>query len=561
VRRRVAGLALAAIAAASPADAQRIRGVVTDAVTHERVPRGIVVLYDSAGRGLGRAIAAVDGAYSIAGAPAMRRLRVMRIGFRPRDITLSAGDSVLDVALQPIPPVMNAVQSNEARVCAADPDNSAIELWEQARAGLLASVIAQESSPPRMRVRTYRRVLDPVLKRPVADTIVFGDHMELRSFVAARPPWVFASYGYMRDNRDHREFYAPSEAVLLDPTFAETHCLRAIDGRGPRAGEVGIAFDPIVSPDRDTIVDVEGALWLDRSTYAPRTIEFRYTNLERDSRDAGGEVHFVLMPNGISMVERWQIRTTMLAFDEPSTPDALPKRDVPRRERRGGRILGYDPMGGEVVSAVWPDGKRWVNDLPHIEGTVADPAGEPVRDALVWLANRRDTVRTDSSGHFEFAPGPPGLYHVYASDSALATVGISRALPVEAIVLASQGAKLDLRLLPRAKIFPSICPARSYTPGTGVLMARVVDSLGVAVPLARVDIESTPKEETSPTATPTQTRTGVTGDDGRFIICGAQLDRRLVVRVYGRDSGAGVAIDRWGDEFLSLTLELRPLKP
>jgi hypothetical protein len=561
VRRRAAGLALVALAAASHAEAQRIRGVLTDSATRERVPGGVVILYDSAGHGLARTISAADGQYSIGTGPTTRKLRVMRIGFHPRDVALSANDSVVDVALQPIPPLMRAVQSTDSRVCAADPGNSAMDLWEQARAGLLASLVSREVSTPRMRVRTYRRVLDPVLKRRVADTLEFHDVVEARSFVAARPPWVFAEYGYMRETHAGREFYAPDEAVLLDPTFAETHCLHAIDGEGPRAGEVGIAFDPIVTPERDTIVDIAGALWLDRTTFAPHAIEFRYTNLERDSRDAGGDVSFVLMPNGISMVERWQIRTVTLAFDGPPATDRLATREIARRNRRGGNILGYQQMGGEIASAVWPDGKRWMSNLPHIEGDVVDLAGTPVRDALVWLGDRRDTVRTDSVGHFQFAPTAPGVYEVYASDSALAGAGISRSLPAQAIVLASEGAKLTVRYYPRSDIFPSVCPAKTYRRGTGVLIARVVDSLGAAVPMARIEIESTaPGDAPSRPKRPT-TRTGVTGDDGRFIICGAEPDHRLEVRAFKNGYGAGIAINRWGDDFLFLSLNLQPLKP
>ena len=503
-------------------------------------------------------MAGADGEYSIISGPLTRTLRVMRIGFRPRDVVVKASDSVVNVALHPIPPMMDVVQSTDTRVCAGAA-NSAMDLWEQARAGLLASLVAQESAPPRMRVRTYRRVLDPILRRPMADTIEYHDQVEARSFVAARPPWVFASYGYMLENDLHREFYAPSEAVLLDPTFAETHCLHAIDGRGPRAGEVGIAFDPIVTPERDTIVDVAGALWLDRKTYAPHTIEFRYTNLERDNRDAGGEVTFVMMPNGISMVERWRIRTVNLEFEEPEAT-GLVRRRIARRDREAGRVLGYQEMGGEVAAAIWPDGKRWVSNMPHIEGSVIDAAGAPIRGAHVWLADGRDTVRTDSSGHFEFTPTAPGLYRVYASDSALAAEGLSRALPVEAVVLMSKGANVTMQFYPRAQIFLSVCPSKTYQPGTGVLVAHVVDSLGAAVRRAQVEIDLMPKADTAVTAKPAQTRMGITGDDGRFVVCGAGMDHRLLVRVRDGDSGAGVAIERWGDEFLSLTLRLRPLK-
>src|SRR5262249_7655326 len=158
----------------------------------------------------------------------------------------------------------------------------------------------------------------------VADTAEFTEVVDARSFVAARAPWSFALYGYMREANDGtRDYYAPDENVLLDPTFADTHCLHPIDGRGPRAAQIGIAFDPLDTPERDRIVDVSGALWLDRATFAPLAIEFHYTSLERQNRDAGGELSFTMMPNGVSMIERWEIRSSMLAFDVPSVPTGL----------------------------------------------------------------------------------------------------------------------------------------------------------------------------------------------------------------------------------------------
>jgi hypothetical protein len=534
---------------------------LTDSATRERVPGAVVILYDSAGRGLSRVIAGADGQYSIGTGPATRSMRVLRIGFRPREIPLSAADSVVNVVLQPIPSLVAGIQATDSRVCDSAADgSSALDLWQQARAGLLASLVSRESAPPRIRLRTYRRTLDPVLKRIEADTTDYRDVVDGRSWVAARPPWVFADYGYMREAGGVREWYAPDEAVLLDPTFAETHCLHAVVGRGPRESQIGIAFDPIVTPERDTVVGVAGALWLDRTTYAPHDIEFHYTNLERDARDSGGDVEFAIMPNGISMVERWQIRAVLLAVDEPVAPANLAKRDVPRRDRRNARVLGYRHIGGEIASAVWPDGKHWEGNLPSIQGTVLDADGTPVANAVVWTLDRRDSARTDAAGRFKFPPLAPGLYRVVASDSALAVEGIFRALPTPAVVLASKSADITIVMHSRAETFPSVCPAKSYRPGSGVLFARVIDSTGAAVPSAQIEIETVTPGDTTARGRAGQTRVGITGEDGRFVICGADRSRRLIVRAYKGTRGVGMSVDRWGDEVLSLSLTIRPLK-
>jgi hypothetical protein len=535
--------------------------VLTDSVTRERVLGAVVILYDSAGHGLARVISGADGQYSIGTSPSARTMRILRIGFRQRELALRTADSVVNVALQPIPSLVAGIAATDSRVCAGTAEGTAaLELWEQARAGLLASVVARELSPPRIRLRTYRRTLEPVLKKIVADTAEFSDVVDGRSFIAARAPWVFAEYGYMHEEGGMRQYYAPDEGVLLDPTFADTHCLHVIDGRGPRESQIGIAFDPIATPERDTVVDVAGALWLDRATYAPHDIEFRYTNLEREARDAGGDVSFALMPNGISMVDRWQIRSTVIAIDQPVTPVNLVPREVRRRDRRNARVVAYQQIGGEIASAIWPDGKRWDSNLPTIRGRVVNADSTPVANAIVWMFDRQDTVRTDAAGRFKFAPLEPGLYRVVASDSALAVEGIFRSLPVSAVVLASQSADITVLLHPRAEVFPTVCPANSYRPGTGVLFARVVDATGTPVSDARVEIAMQARGDTTGKALPGQTRLGVTGEDGRFMICGADRERRLIVRATKDNRGAGIAIDRWGDEVLSLSLTIRPLK-
>lgn len=562
VRSAARAIAVAALVAAVPrAQAQRVRGALTDSATRGPVPGAVVVLYDSTGRELARGIADARGQYSVPRPDATRRMRIVRIGFRPNEMALGAHDSIVDARLQPVPALLHDVRANADRVC-PDRRNAgvALELWEQARAGLLASVVAREASPPKLRLRKYRRTLDPVRRRVIADTAEYDDVVDARSFVAARVPWSFAVYGYMREADDGtREYYAPDERVLLDPSFAETHCLRPIDGRGPRAAQVGIAFDPIDVPERDTIVDIAGTLWLDRATFAPLTIEFRYTALEQANRNSGGEVSFALMPSGVSMIEAWEIRSASLATDLPSVPTGLAQRNVPRPDRHNVRVLGYRHIGGQIALATWPDGKRWVSDLPRIQGMIRTLAGDPMPGAFVWIMRSPDTVRTDARGRFEFPPMAPGLYVVAASDSILAGLGVSRTLPQRVPLFTTGNAEVDLEFHPRSEIFPTICPARSYRVGTGVMLARVVDSDGAPVPDATVEVETQRADST--VHTPIGRRYGQTADDGGFVVCGAEREHRLVVRAFKDGGAAGIAIDRWGEEVIAVTLTLRPIKP
>jgi hypothetical protein len=563
VRDGVAVAAFVLCVAASAAHAQRVRGTVTDHITSDAVSGAVVVLTDSAGRQLSRTIADANGRFSLPGAPLVRRMRVVRIGYRPREIAVAANDSVVDVRMEQVPTRLAATTAVEDRVCpGGDSLGVAYEIWEQARAGLLASVVARETNAPRVRLRSFRRTIDPLSRRPIADTVDYHEIVDSRSFIAARPAWVFAEFGYIRElGGGVRDYYAPDEVVMLDPTFADTHCLRGIEGRGPRRDQIGLAFDPIAAPDRDTLVDVSGALWLDRSTLALRAIEFRYTNLEHDARDAGGEIQYVTMPNGVPMIERWVIHSPMLAFDVPSVPTGLARRDIPRAERRGARVVGFREIGGQVLFATWTDGRRWVSDLPRIEGSIVDSRGAPVGGAVVWLRDSRDTVRADARGHFEFPPMPPGEYVVLASDSVLAADGIIRAIPTRTVLFTDQSATVKLEFHPRSEILRAVCPSQSYRVGTGVLLARIVDSRGVPAANARVEVETVQLGAAGDTLGRRASRLGVASDEGRFVVCGAEIDRSLVLRAYKGDEAAGIAISRWGDEVVSLSLSLKPVRP
>ena len=555
------GIALAALIAAAPrAQAQRVRGTLTDSVTRGAVSGAVVASYDSAGRGLSRALTDSRGTYSVERLPATRKLRIVHIGFRPRELTLGPADSIVDVQLQPIPALLHDVRASADRVCPAETNTgTALDVWEQARAGLLASVVSRESSPPHVELRTYRRTLDPVTRKVFADTTEFSTIVDGRSFVAAKVPWSFAIYGYMREGDDGtRDYYAPDEKVLLDPSFAETHCLHLIDGRGPRETQIGVAFDPIDAPGRDTIVDLTGALWLDRATFAPQTIEFSYTSLESANRDAGGEVNFTVMPNGVSMIDRWEIRSASIAIDRPSAPGGLSRRNIPRRDRQDVRVLAYRRVGGQIASARWPDGKQWLSDLPRIQGLIRTRDDAPVAGAFVWIMNSPDTVRTDASGYFRFPPMRPGVYAVSASDSVLARLGVSRVLATRATLLTIANTNLTFTYFPRSEIFPTICPARSYRVGTGVMLARVVDAAGAAVAEATVEVET---HRTDSDSLRGAVRYTTTGDDGRFVVCGAERDQRLIVRAFKDERADGVAIDQWGEEVVSVTLRLKPIKP
>lgn len=547
--------------AATPARAQRLNGTLTDSATNEEISGAVVSLTDSTGRNYVRAISDSSGAFVVTRFAGPAMLRVVRIGYRPRELAISRGaPDRADIRMQRIPLTLGTVTASANRVCRADnASDGALALWEQARAGLLAGVVAREGHAPRVRLRAFEQTRDPVTRRVTQFSSSIKDVVVDRSYVAARGPLAFAVEGYMREGvGESREYFAPDDEVLLDPSFAETHCLRVVPGDAAHEAEIGIGFEPIDDASRDTLVDVSGVLWMDRAIPALRSLEFLYTNLEVEAKGSGGEVDFAIMPNGVAFIERWTIRSPILRNDEYVPLNGVRRNLPPRPQRTEIRVLGYNEIGGAVLFAEWPDGTRWHADLPRATGTVVDATGTGVAGARVWLQGTSDTVSTNVAGEFALPYAWPGLYVIFASDSALARQGIARTTPRGLSLFVQGDGKVQLYLHPRSEALRLVCPTKSYRPGTGVLMARVVDSGGDAVAGAHVDVELEQAIVAGDTVTRRIIRSGEASDDGRFVVCGAALDQPLRLRATKAGSVAEAAIDAWKDDVLTVTLVVKP---
>ena len=571
---RRAGLLIAVVAAtvaiASPraAQAQRIRGTLTDSSTHEPVTGAVVTVLDSTGKFLSRTIADDKGVFAAARIRGASTLHIVRIGYRPADKPIVDSDSTFELRLVPIASRLATLTASEGRVCPGKPGtNEALELWEQARNGLLASVVAREANPPRLRVRTYWRTRDPVRKRIESDSSRTKEFIADRSYVAARPAWAFEAEGYMREHAGgDRDYFAPDEAVLLDPSFAATHCMRLVGADAAHQEQIGIGFEPADIRERDTVVDLAGTLWLDRQKPSLRSFEFEYTNLESRARGSGGTLTFATMPNGVPMIVRWNIHSAILAIDAEAS-NGVRRSPPPRPLRMNVRVLGYQETGGETGYALWPDGSHWNLGLSKILGVVTDQSGTRVPGVRVWFNGGRDTVVSDAQGEFDFKYQFPGMYVLVASDSVLAAQSIARSIPTKVFLTDSRDIPVQIILHPRSEILPLVCPKASYKPGSGVLFARLVNADGSAADHARVEVETSARIVVGDTLAPRDTlnqpvrRMGETGDDGRFVVCGAGLDRPLRVRGIKNGTAGEGTVDQWIDEIAVLTIVLKAAAP
>ena len=419
---------VAVVTLARAGGAQRVTGVVRDSASREPVASAVVRLFDATGRELERTITGRDGRYRLDALPAGRQLRVLRIGFRPRAIPLggTARDTTLDVALVSLPTLLETVNVDDQPQCSRRSDRAAaLALWEQARAALLATVVARESRPPLITAIAFDRTLDR-RGRIVRQHVRHDSLPTNRPFIAARPVAQFRDQGYTDGVTSQRTYFAPDADVLLDPAFGDGHCFSLRQDKDKHPGQIGLAFDP--AHDRPGIIDVGGVMWLDVATPALRALEFRYTNVERivADADAGGFISFRTASNGLSVIDRWSLHLPSIETTAPAAQGARPT-SVPKctgacvgkasSEARW-RVADMHDVGAVIATATWPDGSEWHSPLGTLRGRAVRPdTTSPVRDALVWLMGSDDSTRTAADGSFELSLLLPGPYPLFAAEA------------------------------------------------------------------------------------------------------------------------------------------------
>ena len=515
--------------AAPPLAAQQLRGVVRDSISGVGVAGAVVSVIDSTGSTAGRTIAGEDGRFRLAASPAAASLRVLRIGFSPRDVPLPADrQQPVTIAMARLPALLASVHVSDRAVCGGSTDRgSALSLWEQARAGLLAAVVARETKPGRMNVLLFTTDQAPDSRLVRRQTLHLQSGTTGRPFVAAARATDFAAHGYMQEDESGRTFHAPDADILLDESFAATHCFTVAED-ADHPGQVGLAFRP--ARDRDGIVDVRGTLWIRRDVPALETLEFRFTGLEPafENARAGGSLTFRTMPNGLVYIERWTMRLPEVEATNsfgPDMPSALSRIGAPMgRDRRELKVAGIRYVGGEVTAAAWPDGSHAESALGAVTGRVLAPGtGQPLDQVQVLLAGTADTVRTDSTGRFALLGVLPGRYTLQAVDATLEPYVDAQTVSRTVDVARDTVRGVTLHLSSRAAYFARLCPDDSLLATTAVLLGRVTDAQGA--PISRLEVHGTwlqnfqVRPEGGPVSVTHAVRSLAPDRDGRFQLC------------------------------------------
>ncbi len=532
--------------AGAPLAAQRVTGVVLDSVSGLGVPGAVISAFDSAGHPGLRTISDEFGRFTVDAPPGRARLRFIRIGFEPRTLALPATAEAraarLEIRMLSLPTLLTRVHVSDQAICPGNADRSgALALWEQARAGLLAAVVARQSKPGNMAVLEFVTDEDPDSRLVTKQSTRVTQGTTARPFVAVREAGDFARHGYMARDGSSLSFFAPDADVLLDQKFASTHCFTIVRDDAGHPDELGLAFEPSPGSHPDDFVDVDGTLWLDGDHPALRTLEFAYTGLDPAYREAGtgGTLVFRTMTNGLVYIERWSMELPAMA-GSTAPGQRLPGRAAGGTFPSGIRnthVVEWREVGGEVLSAHWPDGSHTESTLGVVTGVVRNRDDVPMAGVQVRLDGTPSSTRTDSMGRFVLSPVVPGRYGLDIVDSAYApfidprraarTISVGRdTLSVGAIVMTA-----------RQRAVNSLCDDDDAAPShSAVILGTVTDASGPLASGTNIAVSWTYMTPGDPTPQNSGTIDVKPGQRGRFIVCKVPLGATLSLRLVRGDS-------------------------
>ncbi len=311
--------------------------------------QGTIVVAErlSDGATIARAVTGARGTWRLRVSTDRLVIRALRIGFEPHVLdTLQLAEGTqreLNVTLPGTSVVLPTVRSAADSRCRVRPDSASLvaKIFHEARTALTASLLITPDGPVRSRVRItdelwpadesklievqhreyYAASLRPFRTASVDSLLEFGfvtRHRE--SFALVRPASDVAV-----------DYRVPSVDLIVDDRFLADYCLYLADERADRPDLIGVGFRPARNK---RITQIEGTLWLDRSTSALQRMEFGYAGLDGSERriKPGGWLEFTRLETGLWFVNRWALRVPAIGSwieSRGATTLRIILRDVP----------------------------------------------------------------------------------------------------------------------------------------------------------------------------------------------------------------------------------------
>ena len=525
------------------AAAQRVSGVVARASDRAPVAGAVVSVVDAAGATAARTITDEHGRYNVLWSETARRLHVVRIGLRPVDATLPPGparDTTINLAMDLVPALLDTVVVALNPVCPESPDRrAAAQLWEQARAGLLTTIVARDANAATMSILTFERRMDRSSQRVTQQRERRAMGSSSRPFVAGRVGSALVRQGFRAMRGTEELYYAPDADVMFDESFSATHCFSVQRADDTHRGLIGLAFEPTPERKRDTLVDVRGVLWLDPAAATLSRLDFRFTgvNAAAERAGAGGSLRYQAMPNGVAFIDEWTM----------SIPAVTVGRGV-------ATLIDLTESGGVVMAAKWPDGTLWTARVSAIRGRVVDKTdGTPIPGAILSAEGLVDSTTTDAGGSFILGVAFPGRYAITVTDTTLGHFIKRRAQDREVNVVHGDTAVVDFDMKSRASLLGSVCKGERPAAGTATILGSVADGSGLWP--SKLTIESSwlagvVMQAEQPVSATSGSQVSDVDDTGNFRVCGVTRDRTVRMRVAVgrvRVADTSITVDRAND--------------
>jgi hypothetical protein len=503
---------------------QRIIGRVIDPNAQKPVHGAFVSLLDLNGQRLRSVLTDTAGRFIlIAPSPGTYRLRSERIGQRTiltDSIRVDDGANVPFTIESPTQAIALAgLAASGSRRCTvrAEAAAGAARVWEEARKALDITRWGRENMSVLFRSSVYSRVLHPRTLKVMSETVRGMSGSAERPFRTEDAAFL-ARYGYVRVGDDRAlYFYGLDAQLLLSDLFLDEHCFQLEDGRGEDSGLIGLAFRPL----RDGFTpDIEGTLWIDRTTAELRRIDYRFVRAERliPAGEATGRTEFQRLPSGYWVVDEWWIRA-------PSVVQSGSRYTVDAIHEDGGVLLSARENRPITLQASL-----------SVVGKVTDATRNhaPLQSATVSLLATDRTIATDSTGAFRLDNIEDGDYDLAFSHPRLDSIPLVRL--VQRIRVQAGAAPVTLTTPTLDEIRVALCPDRGARADAGLLwgIVRTPDSTPVfdaKVEMAWIQVVmrgNMPVQNE-------QTASARTDAQGRFVFCEVAAGPRIHVRAQARD--------------------------
>jgi hypothetical protein len=498
-----------------------LTGTVTDSASRQPLSGAVVQVFQQ-GEPRGRTLSDAEGRFRVRAEGPVTELRVVRIGFRPQTVALPRAAAVplhVDIRMPRIPTFLDpvrvvAAQCGGRRIRGRSP----VDLIEQARAGLLTTLVSRDENPARM-VRIVHERSGAAGRDASLLVRLDSSAAAVRSFTAVQDAGAFVRRGFLDVVDGEEVFYAPDAEVLLADEFAAGYCFRVMPPSRDRPHQVGLGFD--AADRRDGRVDITGALWIDTLARELRDIEFRYVGLNRfiESMRPGGSVTFRALPNGLVVVQSWSLALVGLRTDTT-------------RAETGGRARVRSQYvvaqsGGVLAEAEWRDGTQWRAPLPTVSGAAVWADGRPAAGVQLSLRGAPFASRTDATGAFTIEGIISGYYEVLAIDESFLEVGLATQTGTDILVGAADITALRVVVPSREAELARRCRAGGAARATAertMLLARALYDDGTAVAgatwtLRQLDGDVVRARQTGGDGWKSLVQDGRTGNDGVLLAC------------------------------------------